>query len=469
MSLASVFARASSLMGSRLSRNGLLSLGQAVITILAYFIVMQQVVSIAGLEALGLWSVAMSLVAFVRMLDLGGIQVLAKLVAASADDEVGQAYFVDSAAIASLVAFCFIATIAYVGLKPILHGSIDPSLYRESDSLLIGIVAVLPLTSLALVHLGALDGIGRADIRALISIISVVLYAVTAFLLLDDHGIFALVYGQFVQQGFAFIFSRGLVCKQVGTIGAWPTKLSLEKLNEIFSFGARLQVSILPLALFEPLCRLVIGRSVGLELLGIYELASKFAASTRQLIAALGNPIMPEFARLLVADERAAKERFATTQPLIVLFAMLGTIAQIISLPIASLILIGKIDPVFILSSSAISLAWGVACIGLVPQMYARAAGYLRYAIIGQWVMLILGSILLALANILRNDVAILIAPAISIIVGYVIAYLGEVRRFGLSYFGDGAAFHVLGVVFTLTLVALAAIGLSILALGASS
>lgn len=458
-----------SLIADRSSRNGLLSLAQALLTIVTYFLVMRQVVISLGLEALGLWSLTISLVAFVRMLDLGLSHIPARMVAAKTADELGQAQVIDSTAFAGLGAFVLMGIVSYFALRPILVGSLAPELHAQALWLLLGIVAVLPLNSLALVHLGAIDGIGRADIRALVAIAGLVLYAGSALLLIEHYGVLALVYAQFVQHGLALVVARILLCSRIAPLRLFPVRFSRSALKEAASFGVRVQFSTLPMALFDPLCRLLIGRSVGLELLAIYELASKFAASTRTLVQALANPVLPELARLLVEDSEAARVRYSASQTLISSLGLLVSIAQILALPIVSFLMLGELDPAFILVSAVLSLAWGGTCIGLVPQLYARAAGRLRHAMAGQWLLLALGALLVPLASLLRDDLWMLVAPGLAILIGHLVAFVGEVRHFGLNPVGNGAVYRIMGLVFALTLVAFAAIALTIMALGASS
>lgn len=462
-------SKAISLLADRSSRNGLLSLAQALLTIVTYFLVMRHVVVALGLEALGLWSLTMSLVAFVRMLDLGLAHIPARMVAAKTGDGLAQARVVDSSAFAGLGAFVLMGIASYYALRPVLIGSLEPVLHAEAIWLLLGIVAVLPLNSLALVHLGAIDGIGRADIRALVAIAGLLLYAGAALLLIRPYGIMALVYAQLVQHGLALVVARVLLRSRIAALGLFPVRFCLSVLKEAASFGVRLQFSTLPMALFDPLCRLLIGRLAGLELLAIYELASKFAASTRTLVQAFANPLLPELARLLVEDRPAARARYSVSQTVISSLGLLVSTAQILALPMVSCLLLGGFDPAFILVSAVLSLAWGVTCIGLVPQLYARAAGRLRHAMVGQWLLLVLGGLLVPFASLLRDALWMLVAPGLAILIGHLVAFAGEVRHFGLNPVGNGTVYRIVGLVFALTLVASAATALFAMAMGASS
>jgi len=449
-------------------RNGILSLAQSLLTILTYFLVMRQVVSTLGLESLGLWSLTMSLVAFVRLLDLGGGQILARLVATGAGQDERQAQYIDSTALVGLVAFTVLGLVCYFGLKPFLLGSVDPILQGEADLLLLGLSCVLPLNFVALIHLGALDGIGRADIRALCGIASLAIYASIALMMIREHSLMALVYAQLAQHGFAIMATRILLRREIAPLGPIPRRFSRFAFAEAISFGTRLQISLLPMALFDPLCRLLIGRSAGLELLGIYELASKFAASARTLVQAFASPILPEFARLLVKDRSSAKAQFERSQPVVAAVAMLVSTLQIIALPLVSCVLLDSIDPLFTIVSGVLSFAWGLTCVGLVAQLYARAAGQLRQSIVGQWSLLAIGALLVPMTSLLENNLWMLLSPALAILTGHLIAFVGEIRSFGLDPLGDRRA-TVLGSIFGLSMTAFAVIAVAVMALGSTS
>jgi len=461
MSRASTLERMSALLNDQASRNSVLSLAQALFTLLAYFLVMRQVVVIIGLEALGLWSLTVSLVAFVRMLDMGGAQVLARLVATKTGHPVQQTQFIDSLALAGLLGFILLAALAYLGLKPFLLSSVDPALHSEAEWLLLGLVVTLPLNFVSQVHLGAIDGIGRADIRASIAITAIVLYSVTALLLIGSVGIIALVIAQFLQHGFSMLAARVTLRRKIDILSLFPWRLNSDKVVEAVSFGARLQIAVMPMALFDPLCRILIGRSVGLELLAIYELAAKFAASARTIAQAFTSPYLPEFARLLAKSESKAQKLFGANQPRLTAGAMALTSLQILSLPLVSYVLLGQIDAVFVLVSTALSLGWGVTCIGLLAQLYARAAGRLRYSIFGQWTLLALGAALVPLLGLLDNDLWMLIAPSFAIALGHLIAFGGEVHSLNLNPLGQERVFLIAGSLFALITSSIVAVTIS--------
>jgi len=437
---------------NRAIRNGILSMAQAMLTILVYFLVMQQVAIVVGLEAIGLWSISMSLVAFARMLDVAGTGVLARLVATAFESDLRQAQLIDSATIASTFGFGVLAVVGYFAFKPILFASIDTELYADAAALLVGLLLLLPLNAVALLHLGALDGAGRADIRAYIAIIALAISAAATFLLVRRHGVVSLVYAQFLQHGFTLICARILLIRLVPSLKIYPSNFCRERFLETSSFGLRMQVAAIPMAIFDPICRLLIGRVVGLELLGIYELTAKFAASSRLIVQSFANTIVPEFARLIGFDQPAAKAMFRNRDALVTTLALLSTMAQIAALPILSFLTLERIEPKFLIVGGALSYAWGISCIGLTSQLYARAAGVVRHAIVGQWSLLMAGIAALAIASLSENPLWILTAPAYAIILGHLLAYGRELRYFGLQPYGFHRNPIMLVLIFILSL-----------------
>ncbi|MEO0700112.1 MAG: hypothetical protein AAFY81_10440, partial [Pseudomonadota bacterium] len=138
------------------------------------------------------------------------------------------------------------------------------------------------------------------------------------------------------------------------------------------------------------------------------------------------------------------------------------SVVQLLALPVVSYVLLNALDPAFMLVAAALSFAWGLSCIGVVAQLYARAAGRMHYTMIGQWSLLGLGAVLVPLASVLGDGLWILVAPSLAILVGHLIAFIGEIRYFRLAPFGEGQAVVVLGAIFALSLVACAIIAVSL-------
>jgi O-antigen/teichoic acid export membrane protein len=417
----------------RVQRNGAVSLADTLLTILTYFLLMRQVVLNLGLAQAGLWSLILGYLAFLRILDQGGAASVSRFVASAAQDGDRQAGFADSAAAFSFAFFITLGTIAFAPIDTVLRSSVDAALVSEASQLLVGLLLVLPVQMVALGQLAVLDGIGRADLRGMINVTTTIIYACLAYWLLPDHGLMALVYGQAVQFGLAALAARGTLVVTCPSIRLLPLRTSLTYIRPLVGFGARLQFATIPMSLFDAANRILIARFAGLASLGLYDLAYKFSASARLLVQAPLQPLMPEFARLLASDAAAARHHFATLAPIAIIVAAGVSVAQIIAIPLASYMLLGRIDVAFLVIATCLSLAWGVANIGLTSQMYARAAGILRWTLLGQWLLLGSGIALMFLADGTLGGIWILVAPAVAIAFGHSITFAGEARQFGLN------------------------------------
>jgi O-antigen/teichoic acid export membrane protein len=448
----------------RIRRNSAASLADTLLTILTYFLVMRQVVLTLGLEQAGLWSLILGYLTFLRILDQGGAASVSRFVAAAMENPEEQAGFADSAVWFSFTFFSVIAVIGFIPIDWLLQGSVDPALKHQTRHLLLGLLLILPMQMVALGQLAVLDGIGRADLRGAINGSATLVYAIVALALLPSHGIKALVYAQTAQSLIGMLAARVILAIKSPSISWFPAEFGIVYVQRLMGFGARLQIATIPMSLFDAFNRILIGRFSGLELLGLYDLAYKFAASARQVVQASLAPILPEFSRLLASNAEAAHRHYSVIAPMAVIAAAGVSMVQLIASPLVSYLMLKRIDGNFLLVTTALSLAWGLANLGLTSQMYARAAGVLRWAMLGQWLLLASGTTLVLLVGSTVGGIWVLMAPSIAIAAGHLVTLAGEVRQFELNTLRSAlapAALASLAIVILTSSVSIAGILLS--------
>lgn len=445
----------------RMARNGLLSLMQSVVGIGTYFLVMRYVLAIAGLEAVGLWSLTMGFVAFIRVMDLTGAGGLARMVALNPDNERLRSEYIDTLTAFIVALYAALSLIAYFPLRYAMEGSVAPGTEAIAQELLIYAMISLPLNVAGMGHLSAIDGLGRADIRSILNIGGFVLYGVVAAILLSSKGILGLAYAQLVQYAVLLVASRVVLIQRLPSLCLIPTQFSRKAAGEALHYGFRLQASSIPMSLFDPLTRVFLGRWAGLENLGIFDLSYKLAGNVRTLVQAGMNPLVPEFARIWSTDTAAARAHHAMTSARAIRTVAIAYTALILAAPAFSLFLLSHMSAEFIFSVAVLSLGWGVASIGLATQLFARAVGVLRWSIIGQWLVLVLGGVLVYLATRSNEAIYAAIAVAIAIAIGHIIAFAGEIRMLTLTPFGDKkqAIISLAALAFLVAIAALVAVG----------
>lgn len=442
----------------RLSFNGFMSLCDVSLTILVYFLVVSRLIQAWGLAELGLWSLVMGFVAFLRMLDPGGAGSVTRFIAGCKNEKLARAEFADSAALFSLSIFTLISLLGYFPILYLVHSSVNDQYLTASTDLVFGLLLLLPLNILTLGQLAALDGIGRADLRSGISIFATLAYGSVAYVLIPKFGVMALVYGQALQWGVGILLARLLLSRHLEYAHFMPRYFSLARITEMVRFGFSLQLAGIPISLFDALNRVLIGSFAGLDRLGLYDLAYKFSLSARQVVQAALRPVFPEFAWLLSTDNAAARAKFMTVSRFALISASLVSTMQILSTPLASYLLMGELNLLFVLVASALSMGWGLANIGLPIQFYSRAAAVLRWAHLGQWTVLVMGVSLVFLANEIAGGEMILLAPASAIATGHLLTAAGEARYFRLNPIDSRHGRVALGSLLAFVVISLAVI-----------
>lgn len=409
-----------------LGRNKILSLVQSAMGVAVYFLVIRYVVQTVGLEGVGLWSLTVGFVAMVRLMDLSGASGLARMVAMESDNPFKQADFIDTLTVFIALLYCILCLAAYQPLSHFLRDALDPDQWAVGHLLLAWALVSLPLNVISIAQLSAIDGIGRADIRSTLNILGFIVYGVLCLALIERNGIVALAYAQFAQFLVTMLAARLYLLKRIAPLGIFPLRISPAAARHCLGYGARLQISSLPMAFFEPALRIFIGRSAGLEYLGLYDLCYKLAVNMRMLIQAYLNPLVPEFTRRLENNSDSARSLFTVcnTQNLRIVSLAYG--ALILLSPLASVFILSELSTLFVLSTAILALGWGTATYALPTQLFARAAGVLKWAIFGQSLILLLGpaSVYYVMHNLGQSWTVI--AVAFSIVVGHAFQYVME-------------------------------------------
>lgn len=421
----------------QLARNSTLSILQSIVGISTYFVVMRYVVQTTGLQGIGLWSLTMGLVALVRVLDLTGASGLARMVATEPDNPIKQAAYIDTLTSVIFIVYCAACLAAFQPLDLYLRSTIEDPKLTSSTILLAWAMTALPINVIGIAQLSALDGLGRADIRSIINIASFVCYGIIATIFVPSYGIAGLAFSQFSQYIVALIVARFYLVKFIPPLNYLPTQFSRAAARSCLHYGFRLQAASIPMAIFEPITRIFLGRWVGLDILGIYDLSSKLAVQTRALIQSGMNPMVPEFATQFKLDPSLAVELHSQASQKSIRYVALAFSFLLLASPIFSLLLFSKLVPEFLFSMAVLSLGWGTASFGLMTQLFARATGMLRWSITGQWTTLGVGLFSIYVFAKSLDGVFVCVSIALAVLFGHTLGFIGEVRELRLRPFGS--------------------------------
>lgn len=445
-----------------LGRNAVLALCDGVFGIGSYFLVMRWVIATAGAHGLGLWSLTMGYIAFIRLLDLCGVNGLARLVALSGIQPSRKREYIDTATVCVVGFFSIIGVLAYEPLKGLLSANLSPDNRSVGAGLLVWALLSLPVSMVGVAQARAIDGLGRSDVRSAINISGYAAFCGTAIFLVLRFGLFGLACAQFLQYLVILIGGRAYIVTALPGMRLLPTSFSIPAAREVLGFGLRLQFASTPMAVFDPLARIVINSVAGLAMLGIYDLSYKIAANSRSLVQAALNTTVPEFSRLMDDDRGSAKDLHARVFALNSVGTMVVFCGIIAASPLLSIFLFSHISDLFIFSVAVLSLAWGLTTIALPTQLYARSAGVLRWTMLGQWSMLICGGLLLFMGASRVGPLWSIVGIAVAILIGHLASFVLETRWFGLHSSRKGNRLQVVGSTVVLLVVAATAIAVSL-------
>lgn len=419
----------SSVRAPGLRQSSILSLLQGLIGASVFFLSIRLLIRESGTEVVGLWSLVVGVVALARMLDFCNGSVLVRLVAMCSDDSHRKKEFIDTVTIAAVFYYGIVLIVGLFILPMIVSGMFEAEYVQLANELLPW--ALVSLVSLVLMttHTSALDGAMRATTRAKIMLAGYFLFGLGCVFLVPTYGVFGLAAAQVGQQIFCLIIARVFLVRHIAGLSLLPTCFSGSAFQEALRLGTKTQMTSVPTIIYEPVARIMINHFAGLSTLAIYDLAYKLCSQTRLMLEAAANPLVPQFARSYRSDPAFTSELYRKAMRWSIRGAFTSFATLIALSPFVSIFLFGSISFQFLASVSLLSLAWGVASIGIVPKFHARAINKFRWTIAGEWTIAGLTVLLsVVVANLTTDPSYIFIGPAMAIGIGSTVAIWGNTR-----------------------------------------
>lgn len=258
-------------------------------------------VATLGLAAYGLWALVNVVVRFAMLGDFGLGPSLTKYVAEHAtrgDRErvrgvitAGALYYLALAAIAIPVA---------VVLGPHLIDGLrlPPELRAQAPAVLAGALISFVSSLLIWSTLSALiNGLGHLRVTAAAGAIGQTASAATIVALLaTHHGIWSMVIGSYVQlvvqTAIGYVYAR----RTFGSVLISPFAIDRSDFRALFVFGGWIQMSTIAGLLATEAVQVIVGLTLGVELVALYDLGSRIARAGRVLAYHLNAAFLPAVA-----------------------------------------------------------------------------------------------------------------------------------------------------------------------------
>ncbi|WP_287061624.1 polysaccharide biosynthesis C-terminal domain-containing protein [Mesorhizobium sp.] len=369
------------LVSKQLSRNSLFAVCQSFVVTLCLFLAYRIAISQVGLERLGVWSLLLAGAAVARIGDISGGGALARFVAK--DSRTGRSQGArNSVHTVLLTTFgfnCALGAILWIVAPAALPHFIQYKYLGEAKLLMPFVVVSFVLSALASAVLSGVDGVQRADQRALVVSIAALVFLCSNVILIPYFGVLGFGVANILQQSTTLVLAWWALRRHIPDLGWFPWHWKRAVFAETTGYAIRLNAIGVMGLLFEPLTKFAFNHASGPALVALYELASRLVLQVRGLVIAAATPLVPAFAAGPNSDDPTFQRMLETATRLAV-WAAVGVAAVTLSAaPVMSLLVLGRLSSELLQMIAALTAGWALNIV-VVPSYYAaQALGVLRW------------------------------------------------------------------------------------------
>lgn len=400
-------------------RNAIAAVMQVIISSFILFVLYRYLLRSIGVEKLGIWSLVLASASVTRAADLGISGSIVKFVAkytayedAQSVSKIIQTTLITIGIFIGIIVF-LVYLLAPIGLKFVLDSSAIP------DAL-----SILPYAALSLwlamifkVYVGVLDGLQRIDLRAGIMILGAVLQLGLSVFFVPQLELIGLAIAQVIQYVILIIISL-FVLRRLIHLPVIPYQWNRPLFKEMLSYGFNFQLIGIMAMLYDPLTKGMLSNYGGLEMLGYYEVASRFVAQVRTLIASANQVLVGTIASLNERMPDKIGSLYHTSVKVVIFLTIPAYVALIMISPILSTVLLGSFELVFIVMLVLLSIAWSINTLCGPAYVVYLGIGKLRWNTIVHILMAILNISLGVFLGSLFGGIGVVLGWVASLICG---------------------------------------------------
>ncbi len=423
------------LLGRRgLARNGLFSHVQNLVLIVTIFAAYRLLIAEEGLASLGLWSLLMAFAGLAAAFDISGASALARFVARQNLDFAEQP---PEAVVHTVLLTSFAVNLA-LGLLLLgiaqwaLPAAIAPEQQGDALQLLPWAVGIFMLMPLANGLAAAIDGMLRADLRALLMSSAALAGLGVALVLIPRWGAVGLAAAQFTQQVIMVLGSWAVLRRLIPSLGWFPYRWTRGIFRLTTGYAVRLNViGIISISL-EPLTKYALNAVGGTAAVGVYELAARLTMQLRNLVVSSMMPLLPVLAAAADPADPATARSLRLAQLYATAAAAGVTLLALLAAAPMSWLIVGDISAEVLRMTALLAVGWGVNLFALPLYLLAQGQGLLRWNMLSHAVIgLAVAGAWWALAPWLGSE-AVVLGVAAGLALGALLTIIGNGRAFAL-------------------------------------
>lgn len=364
-----------------LARNGMFAMGQGVVVAISLFLSYRILIADVGMAQMGLWSLLVAFGSLGRVMDVSGTGALGRFIAISGKDEDcrEQRDIVYTVLLTSLGINLFLGIAMYLLAPLILPDVIDTDDLMLASSLVPWVIATFVLGAIANGISGGIDGLQRADKRALVVSAAAALFLWASWVMVPRLGLIGFALAQVIQQLAIIGVGWCLLRRYIPGLGWMPLGWRAETFRNTTIYSIKLNAIGVMGILFEPLAKAAFNHAGGTVSVAVYELASRMVTQVRALVIAASVPMVPAMAATDGKKDPRFLNLLARTMKLASWAALLVAVLSLLGAPIMSLVVLGDLSEGMLKMNAILTLGWSANIFALPLYLAGQAFGVLRW------------------------------------------------------------------------------------------
>jgi len=395
-----------------------MAVGQVFVSSLILFLVYRHLMRTTGPEQLGVYSIVLAASSTLRISELGFsgsvIKFTAKYMARG--DAEKAAEVVQTSMITVGGVLVGVLAVAYPLIQWLLGAIIPVSSILHAQELLPFAVLSVWTAVLSGILLSGLDGCKRIDLRAMVSMVSSLLFLSLAWVLISSYGLVGLAIAQICQSAFSFVAAWVLLQRELSPLRLLSFKWSYQVFREMFVYGFNVQVTAFAGLLFDPITKALVAEYGGLATTGYYEMASRMVMQFRSLLISANQTIVPQIAGIKENTPEQLYKAYIDTYRVLFYFALPMYAGLAASAPLVSVIWIGHSEEIFVRFVWLLTAGWAVNTLSGPAYFMNLGTGHLRW---NTWSHIIIGVL-----NVLLGTLFGRLYAGTGVAMGYVLALI---------------------------------------------
>jgi len=366
-----------------LGRNTAFALAQSLITLASMLLVYRVLIAYQGLAALGLWSLLTMFSGIATAFDVSGASALARSVARHENEffERTPTPIIHTVLITSLAINGVLLLLLLALAAALLPHLVEPAQLAQAWELVPWVAGLMLVNPLAVGLTSSIDGLMRADQRAMLMSAAALIGAITAVALIPNVGVVGIAIAQAIQQMIVIGGAWTLLRWHVDDFGWIPRHWKRTIFRQTTAYAVKMNVVGVLGLLFEPVTKYCLTLSGGTTALGAYELAARLVVQLRNLAVSSTVPLVPVLAGISENENHRLATVLTRAQRLIVPAALGVALMSLLATPIMCLIILGHFSMTVLRMGALLTWGWSINLIALPLYLVAQAQGQLRWNI----------------------------------------------------------------------------------------